>query len=150
MNRQTDERSGQPLIVDALQIPTPERRWFEAWRVGGVSCVHITLAIWEDARQTVSYIGKWRRVLQENSDIVALACTADDIERIAGSGRTAVVFGFQNTAPIEHDIELIGAFHALGVRIMQLTYNLQNYIGSGYWEERDSGISSRFGRTAIA
>ena len=138
------------MIIDALQIPTPERRWLEAWRAGGVSSVHITLAIWEDARQTVSYIGKWRRVLQENNDIVELACTADDIERIAGSGRTAVIFGFQNTAPIEHDIELIGAFHALGVRIMQLTYNLQNYIGSGYWEERDSGISSRFGRTAIA
>jgi hypothetical protein len=29
---------------------------------------------------------------------------------------------------------------------MQLTYNLQNYIGCGYWEENDSGISSRFGR----
>jgi microsomal dipeptidase-like Zn-dependent dipeptidase len=33
---------------------------------------------------------------------------------------------------------------------MQLTYNLQNYIGSGCWEKHDSGISSQFGRNAIA
>src|SRR5262249_2761599 len=29
------------------------------------------------------------------------------------------------------------------------TYNLQNYIGCGYWEEKDTGVSSRFGRKAI-
>jgi microsomal dipeptidase-like Zn-dependent dipeptidase len=138
-----------PLIIDALQIPTPERRWFEEWRAGGVGCVHITLAIWENARETLSYIGKYRRVLNENRDLVELATSAADIERIAAEGRTAVVFGFQNTAPVEHDIELFGAFRELGVCIMQLTYNLQNYIGCGYWEEKDPGISSRFGRKAI-
>ena len=62
-----------PLIVDALEIPTPERRWFELWRDGGVGCVHITLAIWENARETQSYIAKYRRVLQENRDLVELA-----------------------------------------------------------------------------
>ena len=36
------------------------------------------------------------------------------------------------------------SFRELGVCIMQLTYNLQNYIGCGYWEENDTGISSRF------
>ena len=138
-----------PLIVDALQIPTPERRWFELWKAGGVGCVHITLAIWENARETQSYIAKYRRVLQENSDLAELATSGADIERIAGEGRTAVVFGFQNTAPVEHDIELFGAFRDAGVCIMQLTYNLQNYIGAGYWEEKDMGISSRFGRKAI-
>lgn len=139
-----------PLIIDALQIPTPERRWFAEWKAGGVACVHATMAIWENARETMSYLAKYRRVLAENADLVELATSAADIERIAADGRTAVVFGFQNTAPIEHDIELFGAFRDLGVCIMQLTYNLQNYIGCGYWEEKDTGVSSRFGRTAIA
>lgn len=145
MNRQTRG----PLIVDALQIPTPERRWFEEWRAGGVGCVHITLAIWENARETMAYAAKYRRVLAENRDLVELAMSGADIERIAGEGRTAVIFGFQNTAPVEHDIELFGAFRDLGVCVMQLTYNLQNYIGCGYWEKNDSGISSRFGAKAI-
>lgn len=139
-----------PLIVDALQMPVPERRWLEEWHAGGVGCVHCTLAIWESARETLSIIGRWRRLLSESRDLAALATSAADIERIAGEGRTAVIFGFQNTAPVEHDIELFGIFRDLGVCIMQLTYNLQNFIGCGYWEADDSGISSRFGRTALA
>lgn len=138
-----------PLIIDALQIPTPERRWFEEWKAGGVGCVNVTTAIWENAQETMTYLARYRRVASENADLVEIATSGADIERIAASGRTAIVFGFQNTAPIEHNIDLFGTFRDLGVCIMQLTYNLQNYIGCGYWEEKDTGISSRFGRKAI-
>jgi membrane dipeptidase len=142
-------RKSAHIIVDALQIPTAERRWFEEWRDGGLGCVHTTMAVWEGARETLSYISKYKRVLEENADIVEQATTADDIERIAAAGKTAVVFGFQNTAPVEHDIELFRVFRDLGVRVIQLTYNLQNYVGCGYWEQNDTGVSSRFGRKAI-
>jgi len=137
-------------IVDGLSMPTPERKWFQEWRDGAIGCVNTTVSVWENASETIALLGKWRRVLAENSDLVASASSVEEIETIRRSGRTAIVFGFQNTAPVEHNIELFGAFRALGVCIMQLTYNLQNYIGCGYWEENDSGISSRFGRTAIA
>ena len=136
-------------IVDALSMPTAERRWFEHWREGGLTCVNTTIAVWENASETLAVLGKWRNVLARNSDIVAAAQSVEDIAAIRASGRTAIVFGFQNTSPIEHNIELFSAFRDLGVCIMQLTYNLQNYIGCGYWEENDSGISSRFGRTAL-
>jgi CRP/FNR family transcriptional regulator len=72
-----------PLIIDALNIPTPERRWFEEWRAGGVSAVNVTLAIWENAEETVRYIGKWRRVLDEHADLVGLATSSEEIERLA-------------------------------------------------------------------
>jgi membrane dipeptidase len=136
-------------IVDALSMPTAERRWFEHWREGGLTCVNTTIAVWENASETLAVLGKWRNVLARNSDIVAAARSVEEIQAIRASGRTAIVFGFQNTSPIEHNIELFSAFRELGVCIMQLTYNLQNYIGCGYWEENDSGISSRFGRTAL-
>lgn len=141
---------GRVLVVDALQYPVPARRWFLEWQVGGVGCVHVTVAIWENAAETLALLGKWNRAFVEHEDLIVLARTADDVAGIAASGRTAVVLGFQNTAPIEHSIDLIGQYHELGVRIMQLTYNLQNYIGSGYWEETDTGLSSRFGRAAVA
>lgn len=138
------------LIVDGLSMPAPERRWFEEWRAGGIACVNTTIALWETAGETLALLGKWRTIVAQNNDIVAVATSVEDIKRIAASGRTAIVFGFQNTAPIEHNIELFGAFRDHGVCVMQLTYNLQNYIGCGYWEEKDTGISSRFGRSAIA
>ena len=75
-----------PLIIDALNIPTPERRWFEEWRAGGVGAVNVTLAIWENSEETVRYIGKWRRVIDENSDVVGLATSSEDIERLAAAG----------------------------------------------------------------
>lgn len=137
------------LIVDGLNMPTLERKWFEEWQAGHVGCVNLTVSVWENAHETFALLSKWRRLLRENSDLVEAATSVEDIRRIAASGRTAIVFGFQNTAPIEHDIELFGAFRELGVCIMQLTYNLQNYIGCGYWEKNDSGISSRFGQAAI-
>lgn len=133
-------------VIDALQHSKPERARFEEWRAGNVGCVHVTLAIWEDARDTLSVISTWHQMFRENPDLIELAHTADDIERIAGSGRTAVVFGFQNTSPFEDDIGLVSVFHALGVRIVQLTYNTQNLIGSGCWEEHDSGVSGFYGR----
>lgn len=143
------DSTAHPLIIDALQYPVPERRWFEEWRAGNVGCVHVTVAIWEGAKATLERLAVWRQAFADNADLVAPALRGGDIEKIVASGRTAVVLGFQNTAPIEHDIELIATFRELGVRIMQLTYNLQNYIGAGYWEESDSGLSSRFGRTAV-
>jgi microsomal dipeptidase-like Zn-dependent dipeptidase len=136
-------------IVDGLSMPTPERRWFEQWRAGGIGCVNTTVSVWENASETLALLGKWRLVLAQNSDLVAPAQSVAEIEAIMQSGRTAIVFGFQNTAPVEHNLDLFGAFRDLGVCIMQLTYNLQNYIGCGYWEENDTGVSSRFGRTAI-
>lgn len=136
-------------IVDGLSMPTPERRWFEQYRGGPLACVNVTISVWENASETLGLLGKWRQVLAANSDIVAQATSVEEIESVRRSGRTALVFGFQNTAPVEHNLDLFGAFRDLGVCIMQLTYNLQNYIGCGYWEENDTGISSRFGRKAL-
>lgn len=137
------------LTIDALQYNKPERARFLEWRAGGVSCVHVTVAIWESARETLTALGEWNRLFEENADLVALAKTADDIEEIARSGRTAVVYGFQDTSPLEDDIELVEIFHTLGIRIIQLTYNVQNRVASGCWEDDDQGLSKFFGRNVV-
>jgi membrane dipeptidase len=137
------------LLIDALQYNKPERARFEEWRKGGVGCVHVTIAIWENARDTLSAIGEWNRLLEHNGDLIALATSAEDIERIAASGRTAVVYGFQDTSPFEDDIELIEVFYQLGVRVAQLTYNVQNRVASGCWEPDECGVSKFFGRNVI-
>ncbi len=46
------------LVIDCLQHPNPDRERFEKWRAGGIDCAHITLAIWENPRETLSVIGK--------------------------------------------------------------------------------------------
>lgn len=140
----------RPLLIDAMEVPNPSRERFEEYRAGGVGCVHVTLSIWENARETLSIIGKWNRLFETHSDLIALATTAEEIESIAASGRTAIVYGFQDTSPFEDDIELIEIFRDLGVRVAQLTYNVQNRVAAGCWESDDLGVSKFYGRGVIA
>lgn len=137
------------VVVDALEFSKPARERFVEWREGDVGCVHVTLAIWEDARDTLRTIGSWNRLLESNADLIGLARTEAEIRQISASGRTAVLFGFQNTSPFELDIEFVEVFHQLGVRIAQLTYNIQNHVGSGCWEAEDRGLSAHFGRGVV-
>ena len=151
-NRRRVSRSaaGPTRSSTGSSMPTPERRWFEEWRAGGLGCVNCHDRGLGERRRDA---GAARQVAAAASRRTATSSrrrpSVDEIEAIRKSGRTAIVFGFQNTAPVEHNLDLFGAFRDLGVCIMQLTYNLQNYIGCGYWEENDTGISSRFGRKAL-
>ncbi len=137
------------MIVDGLSMPVAERKWLQEYHDAQLAAVNTTLCVWENAPEAIALIGKWRLLLEQCQDIAAQAASVAEIEKVAASGRTAIVFGFQNTSPVEHNLDLFGTFRSLGVCVMQLTYNLQNYIGSGYWEAKDSGISSRFGKFAL-
>lgn len=138
--------NSETLVIDCLEYSKPERARFLEWRAGKVSCVHVTLAVWETARETLSVLGEWNDLFANNADLIALATTPQEILAVAESGRTAVVFGFQNTTPLEDDIRLVKVFHDLGVRIMQLTYNTQNSLAAGCWEDVDAGLSTHVGR----
>jgi len=137
------------LNIDALHSSNWDRELLEEVRRGGIDVVHVTCALWESARDTLTTLGKWHRRIRDNSDIVLLALTAADIDHAVETGRTAVVLGFQAASPIEDELDLIQMFHMLGVRIMQLTYNNQSLVGGSCYEEHDSGLS-RFGRQVIA
>jgi membrane dipeptidase len=56
-------------------------------------------------------------------------------------GKMGILFHFQNTLPLERDLELVDVYHALGVRVIQLTYNVKNFVGDGCAERTDAGLS---------
>jgi membrane dipeptidase len=72
-----------------------------------------------------------------------------DIAAAKASDRTGIILGFQNGSPIEDRLDYLALFKQLGVGIIQLTYNTQNFIGSGCYESHDSGLSD-FGREVVA
>lgn len=90
-------------------------------------------------------VGRWQRLLAENTDLLAEGRSGDDVRAAGSEGRTAVILGFQNSSPFEDDLDLVGAFHQAGVRICQLTYNTQNSAGAGCWESDDAGLSRTYG-----
>ena len=54
----------------------------------------------------------------------------------------------QNPLPIEDDLGLVEVLHALGIRFLQLTYNNQSLLGSGWQEPHDGGLT-RMGRAVV-
>jgi len=138
----------QLMVVDALEHSNWDRELLEELRSGGVTAIHVTIAVWENCRETLQNIAAWHRLFEDHGDLVCPARDANDIRHAKETGRTAVIFGFQNSSPIEDDVGLVQVFHELGVRIMQLTYNNQSLIGSSCYEKNDSGIP-RFGREVI-
>ena len=74
--------------------------------------------------------------------------TVDDIHRAKREGKTGIIFGWQNTSPIENDLDRLALFHKLGVRIMQVTYHERNLLGDGCMERQDGGLTN-FGIDAV-
>ena len=68
--------------------------------------------------------------------------SADDFARAKASGRIGVVLGVQNSEHFRTMAD-VDAFHALGQRVSQLTYNARNLFGNGSTERRDEGLSDR-------
>jgi len=138
----------QRLVFDGLQISNWDRATLEEVRLGGVHGIHATCAVWEGTQDTIRNISDWYALERENSDIVSLVRSAKEIRDAAASNKMAVLLGFQNSSPFEQDYTLVEVFHRLGVRVAQLTYNIQNHLGGACYEPHDSGLT-RFGTRII-
>ena len=136
------------MLIDCLQYCQWSPKIFQQWSEGGVDAVHVTIAYHENFRETVLNFEQWNRWFEKHPNRIVQAFSAEDIEAAKESGRTAVVFGFQNPSPIEDDIGLVEVVHRLGARFMQLTYNNQSLLATGCYEDDDTGLT-RMGREVV-
>ena len=132
------------LVFDGLQISNWDRNTLEEVRRGGVHGINATCAVWEGTLETIRNIGDWLVLQNDSPDLARLVTSASEIREAAADGVVGVVLGFQNTSPFEQDYSTVEIFHKLGVRIAQLTYNIQNYVGGSCYDPDDSGLT-RFG-----
>ncbi|CDZ70714.1 Zn-dependent dipeptidase, microsomal dipeptidase [Neorhizobium galegae bv. orientalis] len=137
------------IIVDGLQTCQWSRSIFEEMRAGGLTAVNVSSLLWENFREGIGYVSEWKRFLRENDDILRPVRTVADIHAAKAENKTGIIIGWQNTSPLEDKLDYVEIFKDLGVGIMQLTYNTQNYSGAGYLEEVDSGLTG-FGKEVLA
>lgn len=135
--------------VDALQYSKWNRERLQELDDGGLSCVHVTLATWEDARETLLALGRWNSLARENADLVAIVRSVAELREANDAGRVGIILGTQNSSPFEDSLDLVQAFHAAGMRIAQLTYNTQNSAAGGCWDDPDGGVTQHYGRNLI-
>ncbi|MDP6511759.1 MAG: dipeptidase [SAR202 cluster bacterium] len=131
------------VAIDALNVSNWDSpAVYRSLKSGGVTGINATIAIWEGFAETMDNIAGWMARFREYEDVISQAKTASDILQAKEEGKTGVVFGWQNTAPIGGDLKRLELFHALGVRIVQITYNERNLVGNGCYERNDNGLSN--------
>jgi membrane dipeptidase len=137
------------LVVDGLNISRFDRSVFEDLRRGGVTAANCTCSIWENFRDSMDQVARWQAHFREHADLITQVFTTADIHRAKAEGRTGIILGWQNLSGIEDRLDYLGLFKSLGVGVMQIAYNTQNWVGTGCYEKHDGGLSE-FGHEVIA
>jgi membrane dipeptidase len=142
------DRSDGLAVVDGLIVSGWNRQLFEDMQRGGLTLANCTCSIWENFRDSMAWVAQCKTFFEDNSDLIVQVYSVRDVENARKSRRVGIVLGWQNTSGIEDQIPFLRLFSELGVRIMQLTYNTQNLVGSGCYERHDGGLSD-FGKEVI-
>jgi membrane dipeptidase len=136
------------ILIDGLVVSKWSPKVYANMQRGGLTAANCTVCVWENFRDTMLNIARFKRAIADHPDILMQAHSAADIRKAKEQGKVGIVLGFQNTSAIEDRLDTLTLFRDLGVRVIQLTYNTQNLVGAGCWEENDSGLSG-FGREVV-
>jgi membrane dipeptidase len=138
----------ESLVIDGLNAGGPHKEWIPLMRKAGVDATVSTIGWMQGTRGTFQDIAFLQRQIDDSPDDLVLATTAAEVDGARQSGKSAVVMCSQNTRLIEDEVSLLDAFHAVGMRIVQLTYNEANLVGDGCTEPRNAGLTD-FGRAVV-
>jgi membrane dipeptidase len=135
-------------VIDMVCPLLVREQYIDEWVKGGATCVGPTVAHDHTLVQTMDQITMWYERFRRLGDRLLHVTRVEDIARAKKDGKLGIIFHFQNTQPLERNADLVEVYYRLGVRMIQLTYNLKNWVGDGCDELTDAGLSA-FGRQVI-
>jgi membrane dipeptidase len=146
----TRKQGDNPVALDQLDI---DDRGIADAHASGVNAVNITLGYVggpdEPFEYTIRTIGQWDEAVRARPADLMKVYTAADILRAKAEKKIGVIYGFQNGAMVGNDPSRVDIFAALGVRVIQLTYNPANQLGDGSMAPENRGLSD-LGRQVVA
>jgi membrane dipeptidase len=125
-------------IQSALRGECPD---FElCWRTSGITAANRQAPVTFTDRSALS----WGLTTAQFDRFPWLikALTVEDIRRAKREGKQAGYLSSQFLGEIGTLIEILESLHAMGQRMLQLTYNSMNAIGAGCTERTDAGVSN--------
>ena len=146
-----------PVMVDMateelITSASARKAYIDFWRASGVTVACASYSGTEPLTRAFEIVN--RRIARAYAVVEALGGemtlirTAADIDQTYRDGRAGLVLDFQNTTPYGEELDRIEHFRSLGVRMVQLTYNLRNLVGDGCTETYQGGLST-FGREVV-
>lgn len=124
-----------------------EEEYAEAWERLGLTAINCSTLSFRTFLIVVEGISNFTYDLDNLRDIIVKATCVEDVRRAKREGKHAIMWNFQNTVlfgggvDVERELDNIDFFYHLGVRVVQLTYNLRNFVGDGCTERYQSGLS---------
>jgi membrane dipeptidase len=163
--REGDDWPGyeRAIVIDMLATPAPfnvpytfaqplSDQMIANARASGITAVNATVSSTgiggTPFEGTVSNIAFWEREIDARPELFMKIRRAGDLRRAKETNRLGIIFGFQDGTMFDDDQSRVDLFHQLGVRIVQLTYNLRNLLGDGCLEPANAGLSV-FGRQVV-
>ena len=142
----------ETLVWDAHAgiFPSPEvdLNLLQEWLDCGVNYLSINVGFdVMDWQETLATLAAYRRWVLANTDRFMLIDDDADIDRARKENKFALSFDIEGMNALNRDINMVGVYHALGVRQMLFAYNLNNDAAGGC-HDRDTGLTD-FGKQVV-
>ena len=137
------------IVVKFANNVVNDAQYFEnyvkEWKQSGVDCVSWTVGPLHS--KPYSFEGVFHNfsfltyILDHRKDFFMKILKAEDIETAKKNGKKGILLNFQSMQHIDIDINLVELYYMQGIRVMQLTYNSKNPVGTGCTARRDRGLT---------
>jgi membrane dipeptidase len=146
VDRSTSTLYQNAIVIDSLCGPfndmdtPPSAEALAAVRGSGITAINFTISApgFED---TIGSLAAVQELVDLHPEAFTIVRRHSDIARAKREQKIGIMLGFQYTAFLEENVERIGMFRQLGVRIMQVTYNNRSIFGDGCLEPGNAGLS---------
>lgn len=122
---------------------------FENLRAGGIDAAFFAVDVTRAWKNHLAYaldaLGFFDADIALHAEEICVARTAGDILRAKSEGRLAAVLVVENSDALEGSLNILRAFHQLGVRSLTLTHNPSSWAACGNAEADCGGGLTRFG-----
>lgn len=124
-------------MAAAGELPQYKEEWYRSGITAGNRELHLN-----DMETILDSMGQVQLQFDTAADWLIKARKAEDIRAAKRSGRKAGIVTAQETDGLGRNLGLLETLHQFGLRVLQLTYNNQNLVGSGCAEAANGGLSN--------
>jgi membrane dipeptidase len=100
-------------------------------------------------KSALENIDMLREEIDASNGKMKLILYGDDLPEAPSPDLLSIVMSFEGGRPLEGRIENLRNFYRLGLRSMQITWNLRNELADGVKEERTGGGLTHFGEAVV-
>lgn len=131
------------------------REWLPELRRGRVAVQVLPIFVEEDfgpenaLRRTLQLLETALRLVETYKADLALCLEPGDVRRAISAGKIGVILALEGCPAITNEIELLGTFHRMGVRILSFTHFGRTMLADGSAEEGTGSALTRLGALAL-